>query len=505
MLEVFLENTNLASAVDSSAWWRVFGRLHPLLLHFPIAMLIAAGLVELALSWRKQARPHAIASFCLWVGMFFCILSTWTGWEMADQEGIAGNPAKADLLEWHRWTGLVLAVLTILVCIAWLLERFLNNRQFFNTYRYGLWVSAALVCFVGHFGAEMKWGRDYLFSVVRTNHVQAVQTSASMPVTSSDDAAEATDIGKPVSITWTKQIKPLFESRCVHCHGPNSQKGGLQLLPYEAFREHMDLIDQSNPMRSLLVHRVVLPKTDPDAMPPSGERLTTSEIQTIADWIKEGAPGPADDVTEASASKSSDTMSPPISHASSLDDLTPSQFDVSGHQNAIKKIQAMGGYIAQISQQSHWLDVNLSLIRPPVSDEKIRILADLEKAIVWLDLGDSGVTDLGIEQTVSALDSLRTLRLDRTSIGDAGVSYLGGLHRLEKLNLFGTDVTDACVPTLEGLRSLKSVYVWDTKMTPEGIAQLRSLRPDLRIIDGVATSGVPSGNHPDANRGGSSP
>ena len=493
MLEGFLELQLMAAVYDPSPWWRFFGRLHPLLLHFPIAMLIAAGLVELVMSWRQEARPHLIASFCLWVGMVFAVLATWTGWEMAEYEGIAGNPVKAELLEWHRWTGVVLAVLAILICFIWVVERFSGRRLAFNMYRFGLWASAILVCVVGHFGAEMKWGRDYLFSVLRTqstalpepaesvnSDLQGDSKKASTPINASAVSATA--------VNWTDQIEPVLASECGDCHGPDSQKGGLQLVPYSAFRSHLDLIDKTSPMKSILIHRIVLPESDPDAMPPMGERLPEEDVQMIAQWIREGASGPADPVQQPAPDSPVGDGSVP-----SLDDLQPPPFDASRQVQAMSSIRMMGGFVAPISQESPWLDVNLSLIRPPVDDSQIQVLDGIRETVVWLNLGDTAITNEGIRQSVAGLDSLRRLRLDRTQITDEGVSALVDLRELEVLNLFGTQVGDGCLQTLEKLGSLRAVYLWDTQVTQEGLDRLRSARPALEVVDG----GSPSAQLPD--------
>lgn len=491
MIEHFMELSLVSTGYENPQWWRFFGRLHPLLLHFPLAMLIAAGFVELVMSWRKQARPHLIATFCLFVGTIFTILATWTGWEMADHEDIAANPVKAELLEWHRWTGVALAILTILICLTWLFERFSAKRWAFNAYRYGLWSSAVLVCFVGHFGAEMKWGRDYLFSVLRTQVVEVSQTAppaiTTTPESPSPAPSPVEEIVKSVpTVSWSGQIEPVLESRCGDCHGPDAQKGGLQLVPYEAFREHLYLVDKSSPMQSILVHRIVLPKTDPDAMPPNGQRLTKEQIQQITDWIGQGTPGPVGQIQQDSR-ESNEERTPPETSAS--EDLRSPVFDSSRALEARSSIETLGGFVAPLSRNSPWLDVNLSLIRPSVDDSQIAVLEDLKEALVWLNLGDTQVTDQGLEQTVSRLKSLRRLRLDRTRITSRGVRSLTTLQDLEVLNLFGTPVGDECLAAIGQLPSLQSVYLWDTQVTKAGLDGLRSLRPTLDVVVGMGASG----------------
>ncbi|MEE2906558.1 MAG: DUF2231 domain-containing protein [Planctomycetota bacterium] len=481
MMLCFMDPMALLATGDISPWWRFFGRLHPLLLHFPIALIIAAAVLELVLCWRRNARPNAIASFCLWVGMVFAVLSAWTGWEMAAHEGIADNPVKASLLGWHRWTGIVLASLSIALCLAWLIERMSRPRWAFHVYRYGLWAAGILVCFVGHFGAEMKWGQDYLFSVLRSPTANAQSVPGPTPAPESDPGnAQPT---KVVTVSWTKDIEPIFQERCADCHGPDKQKGQLQLVPYEAFQSHMSVIDTSNPLGSILFHRISLPADDPDAMPPDGPRLTATQIDSIKTWISEGVPGPpvSSPVDSTEASSGQTTTATPA-HRTDPATKVPSPFDTAKQSMAIDAILKLGGHASPVSEDSPWVDVNLSLVRPPVTDAQIKVLGGLKKTLIWLNLGATAVTATGLEQTVSKLTALHRLRLDRTSIGDQGLAHLSTLQALEVLNLFGTKVTDASLPTLEAMSSLKSVYLWDTGVTAEGIQALQDARPGLEVV-----------------------
>ena len=497
MFDLIMEPLAVLAAADSttpSAWWRFFGRLHPLLLHFPIAMLVAAACVELVLCWRKDAQPSVIASFCLWVGTVSAILATWTGWEMAEFEGIAANPVKAELLEWHRWTGVVLAILSILLCLFWLINRLSSRRWPFHVYRYGLWAAGVLVCVVGHFGAEMKWGRDYLFSVLRAPAAAseiAPETPASdqgkdesdSDTEESKDTASNSDTPSAALISWNDQIEPLFAAQCADCHGPQKQKGGLQLVPYEAFESHLAVIDQAEPLNSLLVHRIVLPEDDPDAMPPGGPAMSKEEVEVIQNWIGQGAPGPVA-ATTADQSSASTASSPAASGPRRTDpaSVKPSPFDSAKQLAAMKTIDGMGGHVAPISEGSPWLDVNLSLMRPPATDEQIRILSGIRETVIWLNLGATAITDSGLKTTVSGLTTLHRLRLDRTGIGDAGLAHLESLQALEVLNLFGTQVTDAGLVSIERLSSLRVVYLWDSAVTSDGVKALQAARPELEII-----------------------
>src|SRR5262245_60105787 len=60
--------------------------------------------------------------------------------------------------------------------------------------------------------------------------------------------------------------------------------------------------------------------------------------------------------------------------------------------------------------------------------------------VVWLNRS-AGRTDSALEQ-VGSLFQLQQLRLDQSSVSDAGLARLSGLSNLSRLNLEGTHISD---------------------------------------------------------------
>jgi hypothetical protein len=71
-------------------------------------------------------------------------------------------------------------------------------------------------------------------------------------------------------VTYEKDIKPIFETSCVRCHGEDRQKGGLRLDSLDAVLkggEDGKVIEVKNSAKSALV--IAVAQLDPDtAMPP---------------------------------------------------------------------------------------------------------------------------------------------------------------------------------------------------------------------------------------------
>jgi hypothetical protein len=93
-------------------------------------------------------------------------------------------------------------------------------------------------------------------------------------------------------IDFDADVRPILAARCVKCHGPAKQKGGLRLDT----RAHALAGGNSGAAlavgkgaESKLIHAVA--RADPDlAMPPKdAERLTAAEVGKLRAWIDQGA------------------------------------------------------------------------------------------------------------------------------------------------------------------------------------------------------------------------
>jgi hypothetical protein len=93
---------------------------------------------------------------------------------------------------------------------------------------------------------------------------------------------------------FEKKIRPLLVESCQKCHGPDKQQGGLRLDSRTvAFQggDNGPPIEPGKPAESLLIEAV---NYDGDIkMPPKG-KLPDEQIALLTEWVKRGAPWPAD-------------------------------------------------------------------------------------------------------------------------------------------------------------------------------------------------------------------
>ena len=139
--------------------YQLFGRLHPLVVHFPVALLLLAAAIEFIRVFRDDARLGRLTIFLVGIGAAGAVVAAATGWVFAHES----HPEQSmrATLTWHRWLGLATAALSVL---AWV-----TARRWADGPRRGTrwinraigWLAAGLLIITGHLGALLVWGSDY--------------------------------------------------------------------------------------------------------------------------------------------------------------------------------------------------------------------------------------------------------------------------------------------------------------------------------------------------------
>ncbi len=97
------------------------------------------------------------------------------------------------------------------------------------------------------------------------------------------------------AVDFRRDVRPILSDNCFLCHGPDDKrrKADLRLdRRADAFREKEGVtpVVAGNPEKSDLYRRLVTKDVD-DHMPPakSGKKLTEKQIETVREWIAQGA------------------------------------------------------------------------------------------------------------------------------------------------------------------------------------------------------------------------
>ena len=127
------------------------GRLHPMLIHFPIGLLMAALLAELLLIWRPRAGFGLVVRFLTIGGAIGAVSAALLGWFAA---GWRFSDRSATLMT-HRWNGTAIAALSVAAAIF-------ACRANRTPLRVALAAIAIALPVQGYLGAEMVYGPNHL-------------------------------------------------------------------------------------------------------------------------------------------------------------------------------------------------------------------------------------------------------------------------------------------------------------------------------------------------------
>jgi mono/diheme cytochrome c family protein len=89
------------------------------------------------------------------------------------------------------------------------------------------------------------------------------------------------------TVSFAGDILPIFESRCIGCHGGERTQEGLDLKTHASIMAGSDngaVVTPGDSANSLLVEMVATQK-----MPKRGPKLTPAQVQLITDWVNQGA------------------------------------------------------------------------------------------------------------------------------------------------------------------------------------------------------------------------
>lgn len=297
MFNLFIQPSILFVGMDGSTpeqaeafWlWHFFGRLHPLMVHFAVALLVVAGLMELTTLRRYQSKLRPGINLLVYAGASGALLSVLFGWLLADLESYGG-----ETLAWHRWSGVATAVLGLLAAgLLWAMRK-KRLPSMIRLYRATLFLAAGGVSMAGHFGASITHGEDYLTSVTPW-------AADSMAETSGSSTASVSLASFPDSLSHEDQarlnvgVRTILAHNCYKCHSSDKTEGGLRFDDRELALKGGDsgpAIVPGNLPGSELYRRITLPAGHKEAMPGKGKPLAKDDIDLIAFWIEQGAPWP---------------------------------------------------------------------------------------------------------------------------------------------------------------------------------------------------------------------
>jgi uncharacterized membrane protein len=276
-----------AWAAEAEPWvGRLLGRLHPLVVHFPIALLVTAASVEAVNLLRGRPIAGEVVFTCLGLGAAGAVVAAILGWQAGAHADFTGRAA--EMLDTHYWLGIGSAVGSVValgLCVA---ERRESSPVLRRAYLTGLMGCGVVVGVAGHYGGMLVFGDDHLTSAVPFLRAAPISLASVEPVGTTD---------------FERDVLPIFESSCFSCHGPKKQNGDLRLdarhLSIEGGKSGLAVLPGDGEQSTVV--RRLLGLDNEKRMPQNEDPLPAQQIAIIKAWIDQGADWP-DNATVADAS-----------------------------------------------------------------------------------------------------------------------------------------------------------------------------------------------------------
>lgn len=454
-------------------WLQAVGRMHPLLLHFPIVILLLAMVMEVfrfnatrTTDSSQSVAPdipdfyRAFLTNLLLVGALSAGVTVVMGLFLSKEDGYAGQ-----VLLWHKWTGISLFLLASLIYWS-------RNKPWYKAKvaKVGALTTVLLLIGAGHYGATLTHGDNFIAAPL-------LRQSSTEPV-----AFDQT-------LVFDHVVQPILEQKCISCHNPDKLKGQLNLTDAASMvkgGKSGKLFVAGSPQTSLLIQRLLLPEEEKKHMPPVGKpQLTPQEISLLSLWVKEKARFTGKVIDLPAQDSLRILASARFAPAEKADDVFAFE---AADEETVKKLNNDYRTIAPLAKESPALAVNL-YNKQVYSPEKLSELNGISKQVVALNLTKLPVKDADLKQ-VGQFENLQKLELNFTDITGSGLGALTVLKHLNSLAIAGTNVAYADLAKyISAFKNLKTVAVWNTRLTAGDIQKLQQANKSVQFIAGFTNDG----------------
>jgi len=424
-----------------------FGKLHPLVLHFPIVIGIA--IVIYFLFFQHKALEENTEKFILVGNAVMASLVALLGLFLSKQDAYDN-----DTLNLHKWGGLSIAL------ISWLLIYIKNIAA---NYKKLIALGYLLVLLIfTHQGALLTHGENAL----------------SIPTPEVKVTEEIKTVDSSLTV-YEKAIAPILAQKCVSCHGPDKVKGQLQLQSPELIikgGKNGSILNGIQNEEAQILQRIHLPNADEKHMPPDGKlQLTLEELTLLTKWVKAGG-----------------NFTKKISELAKTDSLAilamaykaPTKGSGDNKNNAPDLKQYNSSYLTvnYLFNGSEEIAVNFF----QGSFYKIEQLKNLEKIkdkIVSLNMQGMPITkeDLAI---IVQFTHLKKLNLNYTNLKMGDLEAVKSINSLTNLSICGIEVNQNSLKTLLDKAPFTEVHIWTNHSSEKEFQQLSASNKKVKIIIG---------------------
>lgn len=441
------------------------GRFHPLIVHFPIVLILLPLALEVLIYFGKN---ESLASYRPW--MLAIAIVSGLGAVVAGYFLYATGGYEGEMVDNHLWGG-VSVILLMLIASLFLWQNKKGHPIYYRLYLLALLIANGWLVYTGHLGGSLTHGETYLSEVF-----PFFRPSAPISQKPQEELLVYEDI-----------LQPVFEVKCISCHNKNKKKGGLIMTTLAALQEggksEKTPITPGDLAKSELFTRIALEETEDEHMPPSGKpQMSEHEIILLKWWIEKGA-DPEQKLGQL-------TENPEIAQAVEklLPEIGRAQVIQLEKKEERDKLQKQVQPIAEkygmvlVPDPDDSLHFSLSMKIPPskITDNMLAEIQPYAEAFSRISLVSAEITDEGLYY-LSRMPNLKTLILAGTCVKGEGLDYLTALPNLEVLNLSHTDISDEDVLKISQMPALKKVYLLDTRVGENLIFALDTFLENVEV------------------------
>lgn len=440
--------------IELSPWLQAFGRVHPLLLHLPIGLLLFIALLVFLRKYFESSSFDSLISFLLHIAALTASITALMGLFLSREGGYNEQD-----LQLHKWFGVTTCYLGTVLLIV---QR--KNKVFKTT----LIVSVVALIVTGHFGAMMTHGENFVLG----------------PLLSKKQETQLTEN----ATAFEAVIEPLFDRKCSSCHNETKAKGKLVLTSFAHIMKGGKsgrLWDANDVDNSLLMKRLLLPLTDKKHMPPKDKtQLTTEEMAFVSMWLKRGA----DTQKKLGSYAEGDSLKLLAvkliaDHQQNTEPKTKYHFDFVDPEK-IAELNNPCRSVFQLAQNEPALQADF-FVRQAFDKKNLEELKTVNEQLVSISLAKMPIVDEDLKLLMS-FKNLEVLNLNNTDVTGSRLSDLKDLDQLHSLSLAGTKVTVQSMDDLKFLKNLKKVFIWNTTISAPEAEMLRKKYPHILWETGYA-------------------
>ena len=433
-----------ASKTNDVFLW--FGKLHPLVLHFPIVLGIA--IVIYFLFFQNKPLEEDTEKLFLVGNAMMASMVALLGLFLSKQDAYDN-----DTLNLHKWGGLSIAL------ISWLL---IYIKKLATNYKKIIALGYLLVLlFFTHQGALLTHGENALSIPMPAAVIEEVKTVDS-------------------SLTvYEKAINPILAQKCVSCHGPDKVKGNLQLQSPELILKggkNGNILNGIQNEEALLLQRIHLPNADEKHMPPADKlQLTLEELTLLTKWVKAGG-----------------NFTKKISELAKTDSLAilamaykaPAKGSGDKKNNAPDLKEFNSNYLTVNYLFSGSEDIEVNFFQGTFYKiEQLKNLEKIKDKIVSLNMQGMPITkeDLAI---ILQFTKLKKLNLNYTTLTLNDLQPLKSIKSLTNLSICGMEVNQNTLTKFLEKAPFTEINIWTNHSSEKEFQQLSASNKKVKIIIG---------------------